>query len=173
MIIVKLMGGLGNQMFQYAAARRLALRHGSEVVFDGSYFKECPAGDTPRKYELHHFPVVARFGTPLEIAEMSGACGSLWQRTKVGIRRATGLACYPVRRFSEPDTHFCPEVLNLPDNIYLAGYWHSERYFADVAQPIREELTVRADLVGKNREVAATVLEPVYISSVQVPFTAA
>ena len=36
MIVVRLMGGLGNQMFQYAAARRLALRHGTEVAFDGS-----------------------------------------------------------------------------------------------------------------------------------------
>ena len=37
MIIVKLMGGIGNQMFQYAAAKRLALYHNTELKLDVSY----------------------------------------------------------------------------------------------------------------------------------------
>lgn len=156
MIIVKLMGGLGNQMFQYAAARRLALQHGAAVAFDGSYFEACPAGDTLRKYELHHLAVVARFATPLEIAELSGTCRSRPQRLLIGVRRAAGLACH-AHVFREPRARFCPEVLDLPDNVYLCGFWHSERYFADVAGEICEELKVRTELQGINREMAERI----------------
>ena len=155
MIIVKLMGGLGNQMFQYAAARRLALRHGTEVAFDGSYFEACPVGDTVREYALHHFSIAARFATPREIAETSGLCNGIWTKTLLEMRRVTGLTRYSNNLFREPQSGFCPEVLGLPDNVYLAGYWHSERYFADVGATIRQELTVRSALAGRNQELAA------------------
>lgn len=47
MIIIKIMGGLGNQMFQYALARRLQLM-GRNVKIDTSYFDDIPDTDTPR-----------------------------------------------------------------------------------------------------------------------------
>jgi hypothetical protein len=154
MIIVRLMGGLGNQMFQYAAARRLSLRHGVDVVFDGSCFDNCPEGDTPRQYQLGMLAITARFATPLEIAEISGLYRSIWQKLSVGMRRFTGIARYPTNLFREPSEHFCPDVLNLPDNVYLIGYWQSEKYFTDVANVIREELTIKAKPVGENRKLA-------------------
>jgi len=157
MIIVRLMGGLGNQMFQYAAARRLALRHGTDVAFDDSYFKQCPPGDTPRVYMLHRLSVVARFATATEVAEMGGAAKSLWKRVLVGMRRAAGLVRHPPQQFREPYARFCPEVLHLPDDVYLIGYWHAEQYFADVAETIRAELMVRTTLTGRNLESAQRI----------------
>jgi hypothetical protein len=50
--------------------------------------------------------------------------------------------------------HFDPEVRALPDNVYLEGYWHSERYFVEHSANIRKELTVTAELMGRNRELA-------------------
>ena len=41
LIVVKLFGGLGNQMFQYAAARQLALSHNTEVLLDLRWFGAC------------------------------------------------------------------------------------------------------------------------------------
>lgn len=52
MILVRLMCGLGNQMFQYAAARRLAEVHRTSVVIDTSWYDKAPSRDTPRYYEL-------------------------------------------------------------------------------------------------------------------------
>lgn len=157
MIIVRLMGGLGNQMFQYAAARRLALRHGAEVAFDLSAFDEAPSGDTPRKFELHHLSVSARLATPLETAEMSGAYRSALQKAHSWLRRVTGQKCYSRNVFVERDSSFCSEVLNLPDNVYLRGYWQSEKYFQDVTKSLRDELMVRNDPSGRNRELLSRI----------------
>ena len=49
MVIVRLMGGLGNQMFQYAAARRVALTNNVPLKLDISWF----ARSRDRAYALH------------------------------------------------------------------------------------------------------------------------
>jgi hypothetical protein len=38
MIVVRLMGGLGNQLFQYAAAKQLSILNNAELYFDTSFF---------------------------------------------------------------------------------------------------------------------------------------
>ena len=153
MILAKLMGGLGNQMAQYALARHLALKHHAEVVFDCSYFSDTPPGDTPRRYELGHLAVHGRMATREEIGRLSGQGGSLWSR----LLRKTGLQNPSV--FFEPPGRFCPEVLDLPDNSYLVGYWLSEGYFAEIADLLREELRVAAPLTGRNLELSRKILE--------------
>ena len=53
MIIVRIMGGLGNQLFQYATARALALRTNQELAFDVGWYYERNEGDSKRELELH------------------------------------------------------------------------------------------------------------------------
>ena len=53
MIIVKLKGGLGNQMFQYALGRRLSLERGVPLKLDLSWY----LGNEKRKYELGEFNI--------------------------------------------------------------------------------------------------------------------
>jgi hypothetical protein len=155
-IVVKLMGGLGNQMFQYAAARRLALRHGTSVAVDLSYFQHCPEGDTPRRYELGKLCVQARIATPLEAAELSGLDLTASMRLKMMGRRLLGNSL--TRSFyPEAPDRFCHEVLDLPDNVYLYGYWQSVDYFADVADILRTELQVRTAPEGRNLELSAQI----------------
>ncbi|WP_027714731.1 alpha-1,2-fucosyltransferase [Desulfuromonas sp. TF] len=154
MIIVRLMGGLGNQMFQYAAARRLALQHDAELAFDSGYFAQAPPEDTPRRYELGHLGIRARFAGPDEVAELSGRCRDCWQRMRLHLRRLSGFSHYRSHIVKERTGRFDPEVLTLPDNVYLQGYWHSERYFNDQAEIIRRELAVRTPLVGQNLELS-------------------
>lgn len=57
MIVIKLQGGLGNQMFQYAFASILAKKNKTKVLIDGSFFSrvENTLGFTPRKFELAIF----------------------------------------------------------------------------------------------------------------------
>lgn len=156
MIFVKLMGGLGNQMFQYAAARRLALQHGTEVVFDPSYFDYCSPEGVPRQYELDHFCVNGRIATPLEVAEKSGFCESWLLRLKIMINRVFGTGT-KLNLYKEEQNCFCKEVLSLPDDVYLSGYWQSERYFSDIAGILREEFRVRTALDGVNKEISAQI----------------
>lgn len=59
-LIVRLTGGLGNQMFQYAAARMLAEKYKAELFYDASYYKKQPKKDTPRRLELEQFNIRAK-----------------------------------------------------------------------------------------------------------------
>ena len=64
MIITNIKGGLGNQMFQYAAGRSLALLHGVPLKLDLSAFAEHVPGDTIRYYALNAFELRAEPATP-------------------------------------------------------------------------------------------------------------
>src|SRR6266567_3869943 len=68
MVIVRLLGGLGNQMFQYAAARRLALAHNVPLKLDISWFGHA----ADRAYALHALNIQEAFATPEEVGELRG-----------------------------------------------------------------------------------------------------
>jgi hypothetical protein len=55
MIITKLQGGLGNQIFQWAYGKSLSITHEIDLYLDTTYYNN-QIGDTPRKYELIKFP---------------------------------------------------------------------------------------------------------------------
>lgn len=156
MILVRLMGGLGNQMFQYAAARRLAWKHRTTVKLDLSFLEGCQAGNTTRKFELHHLCIDAERASDEDVARMTGGGESLLEAT---CSRIAGVVGLPRRRqgirYSERHFHFDPALLELPDGCYLEGYWQSERYFADIGDIVRREFAVKSPLSGKNGALAA------------------
>lgn len=137
-IMVRVNGGLGNQMFQYAAARRLALAHGVELRLDTTPLERS----SDRVYQLDVFNIAATVASPAEVAERLDARG-LFRR----LRRA------PMRRVREAAFHFDPAILEAPRDVYLEGYWQSERYFEDAADRIRRELTFRHAPQGRNAEL--------------------
>lgn len=155
MIIVCLKGGLGNQMFQYAAGRNLALRHGVPLKLDLSSFEGNQAGSTPRRFALDCFAIEALKAPPWEVMLMTGRGGSL---CKTATARLIGLFCsywsYRERRFQ-----YDPDLMNLPDNVYLEGYWQSERYFCNIHETIRREFSLKEEPDGKNRELADLIGE--------------
>src|SRR5439155_1271444 len=68
MVIVRLLGGLGNQMFQYAAARRLALAHNVPLKLDVSWFSHAP----DRAYALHALNIQEAFASAEEVEAIRG-----------------------------------------------------------------------------------------------------
>lgn len=133
MIISKLAGGLGNQMFQYAAGRRLAAKHNSEFKLDVRLFQDDPL----RAYALDCFSLHEKIATAADIFSLTREPErGIWHRL-FRARRRFGML--PNSYFNEPHIHFCPKVLDLPDNTYLAGYWQSEAYFADIGDIIRKD----------------------------------
>ncbi len=150
MIIVKLMGGLGNQLFQYATGRSLALSRGVALKLDLSFLEEVQEGNTPRHFALHHFGITAQTASAWDVAQMMDGEG---RHLEAAVARLIG-RLRGCRHYRERWFHFDPEVRALPDNVYLEGYWHSERYFVEHSANIRKELTVTAELMGRNRELA-------------------
>jgi len=132
MIVVRLCGGLGNQLFQYAAGRRLAHARQTELVLDLAWYERTPASNTRRAYELANYPIHARAAVGLESLWCRLHSGRLWRRLPLP-RRWTN--------FRERSFDFDGTMLELPDDVYLDGYWQSHRYFDDAADLVRAEAT--------------------------------
>lgn len=136
MIIVKLMGGLGNQMFQYATARRLAYRHKAELRLDLSAFDNMAEIDTPRHYELNCYKII---GQPADKSELAMVLPQDFHAsTTFRIKRRLGVD-KRIRPLGEQHKGFNDIVLRARDNTYLLGWWQNENYFKDVRETILQE----------------------------------
>lgn len=153
MIIVRLTGGLGNQLFQYAAARRLADLHNTELKLDISFLGSHRENCTPRGFQLNHMAITASVAAHHEIANITGKKSPL-RYVASRISDVTGLSRRHRSVFNERSFNFDPEVLSLPDNIYLVGYWQSEKYFQDIKDIIRKEFALNCPLEDRDKEIA-------------------
>jgi len=149
-IITRIFGGLGNQLFCYAAARRLAIKNRAELVIDDvSGFKYDTAYQ--RTYQLHHFNIPCRMATPSERLEP-------FSRIRRGVqKRVSGFRPFHKRSYiTQEGMDFEQRLLTLEPrkNIYIEGYWQSEKYFKDVEEMIREDLKITGDKGEKNLELA-------------------
>lgn len=157
MIIVKLVGGLANQMFPYATARRLAHRWNAELKLDVRLF--APEVQRrlqfPRHYALGAFNISGQIATDDEIAGFA----AVRKRSRfAAIKDFIGLPPRPERvYYKERHFHFDPRVLKLPDNVYLDGNWVCEKYFADIEDILRKEFTFKEEPAGRNRELLREV----------------
>ncbi len=148
MIIVCLKGGLGNQLFQYAFARNLAHIHNTVLKLDISGFGQS----SERQYALAQFNIQENFATPQEIKSLTDP-----KQTAIGKWFYSLFHNHPKRaknhiRVKSP--HFDPKLLKLPDNVYLDGYFQSEKYFINIADIIKDEFRVKNELNGKNKDIA-------------------
>lgn len=151
MIIVKLMGGLGNQMFQYAAGRHLSHLLGTELKLDISEFENDPL----RNYALGAFNIVEHFASPEEVLSLTNEKRHMVAR--LAKRLLPSFLISQPTHIKERYSHFDKSILALSDNVYLNGYWQSEKYFLDVADIIRKEFTVKFQQTGKNFERAKVI----------------
>ena len=123
MIIARLAGGLGNQMFQYAFARTLSLRHNTPLKIDLSFLKNRNMGPnfTYRNYELDIFNVVEDFNSTFE-------------------------NCI---RFDEPHLNYSKEIVDninrqIDKDIMIDGYWQSVKYFEESKSVIKSDFTFKS-----------------------------
>ncbi len=151
MIIVGLRGGLGNQLFQYAMAKRLANHLGVELKLDLEGLGN-PNYRMPRHYELAPFQLSEGFASEREVAALTKFKGGLLARLARWKAPQS-----PASHIRERHYHFDPNMLNLPDDVYLDGYWQNERYFADASDMIREAFTIVAPPDAENAALAARI----------------
>jgi hypothetical protein len=144
-------------MFQYAAGRSLALRLGADLKMDRSYLDGTQMGNTPRRYELGSFDVVERFADRAEVAKWTARGETRFRTLLLRLLGAAGIRRPHPRVLRDPDFRFQPEFLSVSGDVYLEGYWQSERYFASVSDVIRREFSARNPLRGRDDELARTL----------------
>jgi hypothetical protein len=152
-VISELTGGLGNQLFQYAAARALALREGRGLYFAWHLHRSS----TQRRFMLDPFQLGAEVRRePLSRARLcwlglrsplaDRKAGRLWQRLR-------GRA---VASLHEQGFHYTP-LRSVQDRIALDGYFQSWRYFVDQEPAIRAGLSLRAPLSHGSARLLAQI----------------
>lgn len=152
-VIPRIVGGLGNQLFVYAAARRLALVNNAELVLDDVSGFVCDF-DYQRHCQLNHFNISCRKATPAERLE---PLSRLRRCLKRAINR---LRPFEKRNYLQQEgADFDSRLLTIKPHgaVYLEGYWQSEKYFKDVEPVIREELRIIPPKDEINQEMAVRI----------------
>jgi hypothetical protein len=140
-VIARILGGLGNQMFQYACGKALAKRTNSKLLLDLSGFM----GYRLHEYGLCGFKIDEP--TPPFNLRVGGAPYSILRRMGIPLNKLMSLQGF---RYVEEnqDLSFKSEILSLDCSVYLDGYWQSERYFADIADEIRSTFLLSSGSKG-------------------------
>jgi hypothetical protein len=138
MVTVKLKGGLGNQMFQYAAGRALAEKHRVPLLLDVSFLEADPAKlYTKRHYELDQLNIVAKVAGKEDLKKFRNP--TIFQR----LFKTSGGAVY-----HEQKSSYNKAFENLGPDVYLDGFWQTEKYFSSVRALLLKEFTPAYPLTG-------------------------
>lgn len=154
MIIVRLKGGLGNQMFQYAIGRTLAYKNNDKLALDLTPFLNQNEKDSLREYSLSVFNINAELTTLSKIGQNFPLIFFLKNISYVitKIKKITKLQKY-IREKDSKYFQFQKKNLSLSGNTYLNGYWQNEKYFKDIEHIIRQDFTFKNKPDNKNYQV--------------------
>ena len=130
-VVVGLSGGLGNQMFQYAAGRALSLKLNVPLKLDLSWF----LGSKDRAYTLNAFAIKGSLTTPFPLLPR------LLRRFEARLSRRWGTARMGVPILREPHFHFDSKFEFIEKPVYLEGYWQSPNYFNHYASIINDDFS--------------------------------
>lgn len=142
MIYARLHGRLGNQMFQYAAARGLAARLGVPFALDTRRAIHKGEGVLTRVFDLD-------LTTPENLPPAQHERPLAYY-----VWRGFGLA---PKIYREKGLGYNPAFNSLPDGTYLHGYWQCERYFENIADDIRAAFVPRHPMTPQNAEMAQRI----------------
>lgn len=141
-----MIGGLGNQMFQFATGRALSLRLNKRLYLDISDFEN---------YDLHNgfeimkvFSVNACIAMPSDLKAVLGFQSnknikSLLSRRKLSLIRSR-------RYIVESSLHDANDLFKVDANAYLYGYWQNPNYFSEFEMQIRKDLIFQNAINAEN-----------------------
>ena len=159
MIIVRLRGGLGNQMFQYALGRRLALENHTPLKLDTSEYKTT----IKREYKLNHFNIAGDVASKEEVEQVTGSNKPSLERILYKLKIGTR-PYYERRVVQERVVGFDPRIMNVRPAVYLDGYWQSEKYFSVIGDTLRRDFTLRQGLSREGESIARGMLDSQSVS---------
>jgi hypothetical protein len=161
MIIVRLQGGIGNQMFQYAAGRALAIRNNTFLKIDLSYLKKGILGENVdyRNYGLNRFLITENIIDDEELLFFIRR-SKLYSKLKISwLNRITGNRI-PISKIINQKGHgYDPSFKTLSGNSYLVGYWQSTRFFEGQEETIKQDLRFKDLPDQKNAELLDRIIK--------------
>lgn len=152
MIVSKIYGGLGNQLFQYCLGRHLAIKNQCDLKLDLTYFKK----ENSWPFQLDFYKV--NYQGVIEEEALAGMmAGNAWWKKFL----------LPAKRLVAKDKNkaFQPDVLKYKAPCIIDGYWQSDKYFKAIAPTIQEELTLKPEFLSDvYDELLAKIKTGTYVS---------
>ncbi|MDJ1483154.1 alpha-1,2-fucosyltransferase [Cytophagaceae bacterium YF14B1] len=153
MIIVRLNGGLGNQLFQYALGKTLSILHQTPFKIDITWYKKGI-----RQYELRYFTINENIATDEDIALTTRITQRWTHRLDRNLIQPL-LPYYKRHVVVEKHFNFDPNILKVNSSAYLNGYWQNETYFKKIEEILRKDLQFKEPLDQQNRIISESILQ--------------
>jgi hypothetical protein len=166
MIINKICGGLGNQMFQYALGKHLSIINNTNHKIDVKNYKgkTLDLQKGIREFELDCFNIGAKKATNEDIEKTD----SFFTKNKFGrklFRLCSNKNNYFNKKYIlEPPANyfkFDPQILQTlgHKDVYIDGYWQTEKYFKNIEKDIRKDFTFKNKPSGENNKLIEKIKE--------------
>ncbi|MDB3972301.1 alpha-1,2-fucosyltransferase [Candidatus Thioglobus sp.] len=153
MIIIRVMGGLGNQMFQYATAKSIAKKNNDEFKLDLSFY----ANQDFRQYELDRFLIKGSVATGAECARLRGNEGLVQK-----VKKRLGFKMQRPRPYVfEHELHatkFQKHIFENTESMYLDGYWQNEEYFKNIRDEILQDFTLQDSISREAKKYLESIM---------------
>lgn len=154
MIVTKIIGGLGNQMFQYAAGLALAEKNNVPLLYDISTFSSAYK---IRRFQLNCFNISASEHR----LKNSNVIGNSW----IIKRFCDKFSLFKSEKiFIEKSYNYDPAFFDIKPNTFIEGYWQSEKYFENIENIVRKEFTFKNDPYGLNCDWLAKIEDSISVS---------
>ena len=152
--ISRICGGIGNQLFIYAALRRLTLNSNAKLVVDN--ISGFLYDDFKRHYQLDHFHVKCTKASRKDRLEP-------FSKVRCKIKRYINKYIPYEKRnhiYQEGDNIFDPRFLQvkLTRRVHFEGYWQGEEYFKDIENIIRQDLVIKPPVDSINLSMAESII---------------
>lgn len=157
MICAQLNGGLGNQMFQYACGKALALKHNTSLVLDLSSLNKNTnhSKTTKRSFEISGVFKINMIEA--SVADLKIVKPILYMATNVFAFKLGFKGIQMSKYFIENKFSYNSNIKKVGKDCYLSGYWQSPKYFDSIESLIRKEFTFYEQLDNKNLEMESVI----------------